>query len=396
VLTPRHICVITETYPPEVNGVALTLAHLVDGLFKRGHAVSVVRPRQQASDRPDCHWGPKVTLVPGLPFPWYKGLQIGLPAGGLLRWCWKQHRPDVLYVATPGPLGWSAVHTALRLGIPVFSGFHTNFHSYARHYRAGWACPVILQYLRSFHNRTLGTLVPSIDIRERLQATGFKNVHVLDRGVDRQLFTPERRCRALRSSWGLSDKGLAVLYVGRVAPEKNLGVAVEAYRAMQRVSDSLKFIIVGDGPFRATLQREHPDLICCGVHTGERLAKYYASADVFLFPSETETFGNVTLEALASGLVVVAYDYAAARMHISNGETGVLVPCGDARAFVDAAANLAHPPRSLHKIRRQACAYVRSLDWPQVVEKFEALLMGGLVGSHTAPSALLTRQGVTI
>ena len=159
---------------------------------------------------------------------------------------------------------------------------------------------------------------------------------------------------------------------------------------------SLKFVIVGDGPFRATLQREHPDLIFCGVHTGEDLARHYASADVFLFPSETETFGNVTLEAMASGLVVVAYDYAAARMHITNGETGVLVPCGASQAFVDAAANLAQAPQSLPKMRWQARAYARSIDWPHVVEKFETLLTGALVRSHTAPSALMTRRGVAI
>jgi glycosyltransferase involved in cell wall biosynthesis len=395
-ISPRHICVITETYPPEVNGVAFTVAHLVDGLSARGHAVSVVRPRQQASDRPGCSCGPNVTLVHSLPFPWYKELQVGIPAGGLLGSCWRQHPPDVVYVATPGPLGWSAVRTARRLEIPVLSGFHTNFHSYSHYYGAGWLQPVIVRCLRRFHNRTHGTLVPSIDLRDRLQVAGFKNVYVLDRGVDSQLFSPERRCPKLRSSWGISDTGLAALYVGRIAPEKNLRVAVAAYRTMQQFSNSSKFVIVGDGPFRTTLQREHPDLIFCGLHTGEDLARHYASADVFLFPSETETFGNVTLEAMASGLVVVAYDYAAARMHVTHGETGVLVPCGESQAFVDAVANLAHAPHSLPKIRWQARAYARSITWPHVVEKFETLLTGSLARGHAAPSALRTRRGMAI
>jgi glycosyltransferase involved in cell wall biosynthesis len=395
-LIPRHICVITETYPPEVNGVAFTLAHLVDGLAARGHAVSVVRPRQRASDHPDCRGGANVTLVPSLPFPWYKELQVGIPAGELLRSRWRRHRPDAVYVATQGPLGWSAVRVARRLEIPVYSGFHTNFHSYSKYYGGGWLQPVIVRYLRHFHNRTHGTLVPSIDLRDRLRAIGFKNVQMLDRGVDSQLFAPERRCPKLRYSWGVSDTGLAVLYVGRVAPKKNLRLAVAAYRAMQRHSKSVKFVIVGDGPFRTTLQREHPDLIFCGVHTGEDLARHYASADVFLFPSETETFGNVTLEAMASGLAVVAYDYAAARMHVTDGETGVLVPCGASQAFVDAAANLARAPQSLHKMRWQARAYARSIDWPHVVEKFETLLAGAPVRSHTAPSAVMTHRGVAI
>jgi glycosyltransferase involved in cell wall biosynthesis len=391
----RHICVVTETYPPEVNGVALTLAYLVEGLLAQGHAVSVVRPRQQTADRPGCSGAPRVTLVPGLPLPGYRGLHVGLPAGGLLRGCWTQHRPDVVYVATEGPLGWSAVRTAQRLGIPVFSGFHTNFHSYSRHYHAGWLQPLIFRYLCRFHNRTRGTLVPSFELYDRLQAMGLKNVSVLGRGVDSQLFTPERRCTELRDKWGVSDNELVVLYVGRVAPEKNLGLAIAAYRAMQRCSSSMKFVIVGDGPLRVTLQKEHSDLLFCGVHTGEQLARHYASADVFLFPSETETFGNVTLEAMASGLVVVAYNYAAAQMHITHGETGVLVPYGESKAFIDAAARLARAPQSLQKLRQQARAYVAAIDWQRVVERFATLLTGALgppgesgAGSQT-PAELL-------
>ena len=387
----RHICIVTETYPPEVNGVAMTLAHLVEGLRTQGHAVSVVRPRRQPSDSSSDSGDPKVTVVPGLPLPGYKGVHVGLPAPGLLQGCWTQHRPDVVYVATEGPLGWSAVRTAQRLRIPILSGFHTNFHSYARHYRLGWLQPLIFHYLCKFHNRTQGTLVPSVDLRDRLQAVGLHNVSVLGRGVDCQLFTPERRCMALRRTWGVAEHDLAVLYVGRVAPEKNLGLAVAAYRAMQRCNASVKFVVVGDGPLRATLQKAHPDLVFCGVHTGAQLAQHYASADVFLFPSETETFGNVTLEAMASGLVVVAYNYAAAHMHVTHGETGVLVPYGEPQAFIDTAVTLACEPQSLDQMRQQARAYVTSVDWQCVVERFVTLLTGALGESHTAPVSVLTR-----
>ena len=182
-----------------------------------------------------------------------------------------------------------------------------------------------------------------------------------------------------------------MLYVGRVAPEKNLGLAVAAYRAMQRCSASVKFVVVGDGPLRATLQKAHPDLVFCGVHTGAQLAQHYASADVFLFPSETETFGNVTLEAMASGLVVVAYNYAAAHMHVTHGETGVLVPYGEPQAFIDTAVTLACEPQSLDQMRQQARAYVTSVDWQCVVERFVTLLTGALGESHTAPVSALTR-----
>jgi glycosyltransferase involved in cell wall biosynthesis len=370
----KHICIVTETYPPEINGVAFTLARLVDGLRARGHVVSVVRPRQPAVDGVRRRADVGLALVPGLPVPGYRQVRLGWPAGRVLRDRWTERRPDVVYVATEGPLGWSALRIARRLAIPLFSGFHTNFHGYARHYGAGWLWPLVLRYLRRFHNRTLGTLVPSPGLRRQLHAAGFTNLSVLARGVDSRLFTPRRRSEALRQAWGAAAGDLVVLYVGRLAPEKNVPLVIEAYRAMQRVSGSLRCVIVGDGPSRAALEAAHPDLRFCGVQTGEHLAAHYASADVFLFPSETETFGNVTLEAMASGLAVVAYDYAAAHMHIRHGERGVLVPYGDVGAFIEAAVALARSPQVGRETGARARVYAAGVDWSTIVERFEKLL----------------------
>ena len=370
-----HICVVTETYPPEINGVALTMSRLVQGLHARGHVVSVVRPRQHAGDRADKGRNLAVTLVRGVALPGYAGLRMGLPAGGLLRQRWTWRRPDVVYVATEGPLGWSAVRAARRLGLPVLSGLHTNFHRYAEHYHARWLGRGVAHYLRRFHNRTGGTLVATPDLHQELEAAGFENVNVFGRGVDGRLFTPERRCAALRRAWGVSEPTLVVLYVGRLAPEKNIELAVEAYRAMQRERGRVRFVVVGDGPLRATLQGAHPDLVFCGALTGEPLATHYASADVFLFPSETETFGNVTLEALASGLAVLAYDHAAARMHIVDGRTGALAPYRDRQAFLQRASALARAPEDVARLRRAARESVVHLGWDHVVDRFEQLLI---------------------
>jgi glycosyltransferase involved in cell wall biosynthesis len=219
-----------------------------------------------------------------------------------------------------------------------------------------------------------------------LLGIGFSDVHVLGRGVDGELFDPARRTARLRATWGAGSKDLVALYVGRLAPEKNVPLAVAAYRAMQRVQSAARCVIVGDGPLRGALEQAHPDLVFCGMRTGAALAAHYASADVFLFPSETETFGNVTLEAMASGLVVVAYDYAAARIHVAHGESGVLAPRGDARAFVESAAALARRTECLPEMRRRARAHAASVDWPSVVAVFEALLTGPLV--ERAGSAL--------
>jgi len=389
----RHICVVTETYPPEINGVAGTLVRLVQGLRARGHVVSVVRPRQRAVDGPGPSDDPELTLVRGVPLPGYRDVHVGLPAPRALRDRWTTHRPDVVYVATEGPLGWSAVRSAGRLGIPVFSGFHTNFHSYARHYRARGLQRAVLGYLRRFHNRTRGTLVASADLRTCLHAAGFKNLSVLGRGVDQRLFTPTRRSTLLRAAWGAAEDDLVVLYVGRLSREKNIPLAVEAYRAMQRVRSALTFVIVGDGPLRAPLQAAHPDLRFCGPQTGEQLAAHYASADVFLFPSETETFGNVCLEAAASGLVVVAYDYAAAHLYIRDGQTGVLAPRGEPRAFVERSVALASSPQSIRRLRERAPQSVAGADWELVVGRFETALTGPLA-EGSRPTAATTVRAV--
>jgi len=153
----------------------------------------------------------------------------------------------------------------------------------------------------------------------------------------------------------------------------------------------MKFVIVGDGPLSVVLQKEHRDLIFCGLQTGAELAKHYASADVFLFPSETETFGNVTLEAMASGLVVVAYNYAAAKIHISHGQTGILVPYGDLQAFVSLSAGLVRERQYLQRIRRQAREYASSIEWPRVVERFEALLTAACHQGQTDRASSMTR-----
>jgi glycosyltransferase involved in cell wall biosynthesis len=379
-LLPRHVCVVSETFPPDINGVALTLAHLVNGLRVRGHAVSVVRPRPGRAGRSIDGDDPEMMLVRGVPLPGYREVRVGFPAHRALRAAWTRRRPDVVYAATEGPLGWSAVRTATRLGIPVFGGFHTNFHQYARHYGTGWLESAVFRYLRHFHDHTRGTLVASDELRDTLSAAGFRNLSVLGRGLDRRLFCPERRSPALRAAWGASADDLVVLYVGRLAPEKNVPLAIEACRAMQRVTPSVRFVLVGEGPAGAALQRGHPDLHFCGMQTGERLAAHYASADVFLFPSETETFGNVTVEALASGLAVIAYDYAAARQHVTDGHTGFLVPLGQAHTFVARAAALARMPHRIHDIRRRAPGAVAALDWTRVVERFETVLTGALAG----------------
>lgn len=377
-LGSMHICFVTETYWPEINGVAMTMQRLVEGMLERGHRVSLVRPRQQAYDRPGCCQDPQTMLVAGMVVPGYRGIHIGLPAGHKLLKCWQDDTPDVIYVATEGPLGWSALRAARRLGIPVLSGFHTNFHTYARHYRVGLLQHVILAYLRRFHNQTAGTLVPNKHLAETLTRAGLENVSILERGVDSQRFHPRHRCQQLRRGWGAGQDDPVYLYVGRVAKEKNIDLAIEAFRHAHRQNERARLVVVGDGPLYDSLQKANPDVIFCGMQTGKALARYYASADIFLFASETETFGNVTLEAMASGLVVVAYDYAAAQLHVESRVNGLLADLGDEAQFTACAIEALQHARPAEGMRENTRCYAETIGWHRIYDKFELLLGGCL------------------
>jgi glycosyltransferase involved in cell wall biosynthesis len=369
-----HIAIVTETYPPEINGVAMTVGRLVSDMRERGHRVDVVRPRQLGESGTPTLTGHDLA-VRGLPLPGYAGLRFGLPAGRILHARWKTSRPDLVHVATEGPLGWSAVSAARRLGIPVTSGFHTNFDSYSSHYGAGWLKPAVSTYLRGFHRRTQATLVPTESLAAALAREGIPGVRVVGRGVDTELFDPARRCDKLRREWleRAEGEGLACLYVGRLAPEKNLALVEQAFAAIQARRPDARMIWVGDGPARKRLAAAHADHVFAGSRIGLDLASHYASADLFLFPSLTETYGNVVPEAMASGLPVVSYRAAAAAELIVDGENGRSVAPGDASAFLKAAEDMAFEPRR-EALAQRARITALGRNWGAVVERFEAVL----------------------
>ncbi|MGH8030939.1 MAG: glycosyltransferase family 4 protein, partial [Luteimonas sp.] len=263
-----RFAIVTETYPPEVNGVALTVNGLECGLRAHGHEVSLVRPRQAAGQTSEAH----EILLRGASLPRYPGLKFGFPATRRLTARWRDATPDAIYVATEGPLGWSAVRAARRLGIPAATGFHTRFDSYMRDYGLGFLQPVALSWMRRFHNNADATVVPTRELQAFLQSTGFNDVIRLPRAVDTARFHPDKRNRELRAQWGLGDDDVAAIYLGRIAAEKNLPLAIAAFRALQQRQPSARFVWVGDGPSREALQREHPDFIFCGLQRGEALA----------------------------------------------------------------------------------------------------------------------------
>ena len=404
VRTGLRVAVVTETYPPEINGVALTLQRLLQHLQWRGHTLQLVRPRQSRLEPLGSVPGAATTemeqvLCRGLPVPRYPHLRMGLPQLRTLVRLWAVQRPDLVHIATEGPLGWAALRAARRLRLPVSTDFRTNFHAYSQHYRLGWLHRPVAAYLRKFHNGADLTMVPSQDLQAALAAQGFERLHVVQRGIDTAQFSPTLRSEALRRQWGVREGERVALHVGRLAPEKNLGLLVRAWRAMAEAGSGWRMVVVGDGPSAQWLRAECPEALLLGALTGTELAACYASADVFLFPSVTETYGNVVPEAMASGLAVLAFQYAAAASLVEHGVNGWLAPwapqAADEEAFVAGARLMALQPALVDGLRARAREATLPRQWPDIAAQVEALwlsLLGQPWAAITPPARARERE----
>jgi glycosyltransferase involved in cell wall biosynthesis len=365
---------VSDTFPPDINGVARTLQTLARGLARRGHTVSVLTTTERSREENAAH-GVQVDAVAALPIPGYDGIRVGMTSRRYIAERISQLRPDALYVAVETIMGCNAIRAARERGVRVVSGFHTNFHTYSHDYRLPLLKSMAMRYLKWVHNRTARTLTPSESTAEQLRALGIENVGVLGRGVDTQLFDRSKRDSSLRASWGADDHTPVAIFVGRIAAEKNLPLAVRAFHQITTANPAARCVFVGDGPKSAWLREQHPGFVFAGARTGEDLARHYASADLFIFPSLTETFGNVLTEALASGLVTVSYDYAAAKQHVRHRENGFVAPSGEADAFLAATREaLAHWQDAA--LRDAAHATAKKLSWSTIIDQFERELSG--------------------
>lgn len=383
-----RLTLVTETFPPEVNGVAMTLGRWLAAFEARGYEVLVIRPRQ-----------PGETAAPnrvrGWSLPFYQEVRIGYVSAGQIQKILLDTATDLVHIATEGPLGWSALRAARNLGLPVASSFHTNFDYYAGHYHLGVFEKLARGYLRLFHNRCAVTLVPSEGTRQRLRKQGFERVEIWSRGVDAELFSPDKRNEALRRSLGLADNDLLLLYVGRLANEKNLPVLIEAFARFREqfaaTTRKVKLALVGGGPLEGSLRQQQPAGIhLAGVQRGEELARWYASADLFAFPSCSETFGNVVLEAQASGLPVVAYNCPGVNERVHPGEDGLLVPAGS--DFAQPLALLAQSDDMRQRMGRMARSRALDQGWDKI---FDALERRYIHLFNTQPGQLAPVRGMT-
>lgn len=318
-----RLTLVTETFPPEVNGVARTLGRWVETFLSRGHTVDVIRPARSRERMAE-------DSIQALSVPFYPQVRLGLALPHQVEQRYRRFQTNLVHIATEGPLGLAALWAGRHRRLPIASSFHTNFDHYMTHYGlAGWEwCG--RSYLRWFHNQTAVTLVPSQATQSRLTEEGFKRVEIWSRGVDAVLFNPDQRDPDLRAELGLRTDDVLLLFVGRLAWEKNLEMLLTTFNRLRGQPDGMakevRLALVGDGPMLESLRgRRVPRVHLPGAQQGRALARWFASADVFTFPSLTETFGNVVLEAQASGLPVVAFDYETTRERITNQVDGVLL-----------------------------------------------------------------------
>ncbi|WP_151804630.1 glycosyltransferase family 4 protein [Acinetobacter bereziniae] len=373
---PRlKIAIVTETWPPEINGVALSLMQLCKGLQNQGHKILLIRPEQKAQ----CYdFVPnKECLVNGQSIPKYPDMKFGWPQFLKVSQAISAFTPDVVHIVTEGPLGFTALHAAKTRRIPVSSGFHSQFQEFSRFFDLAFLVKPIQSYLRWFHNATQLTCVPSRDTEIALREFGVTcPLVVVGRGIDTDRFSSRRYSAQLRQQWSADENTTVLIYVGRLSSEKEVNVVIDAYSALRKQSQrQVKLVLVGDGPDRSRLEKmpgaEH--VIFMGSLSGTQLAEAYASANVFVFASQVETFGNVVIEAMASGLPIIAYDYACAQLHGKHTQTGWLCSIGDIQQLTQHVLQIPDN-NTLKRMGQQAMQDVQSIGWQHPVHQFEEAL----------------------
>lgn len=364
-----RIAFVTETFLPKVDGIVNTLCHLLRYLAERNHASLLIAP----AGGPRHFAATPVWGVPGWQFPLYRELRLAPPVD--MHRPLSQFRPDVVHSLNPVSLGLAGLWWARWNRVPAVASYHTDVPGFAQRWGWGWAAPGLWAFFRAVHNAFDLNLAPSRFTRAELHGRGFKHVKVWGRGVDTHQFGPHQRTAAWRDrlTGGAPDKPL-LLYVGRLSPEKRADW-------LRPVIDHLphaRLAIVGDGPQRADLERllAGTPTVFTGYLTGHDLAQAYAAADVFVFPAANETLGNVVLEALASGLPVVAPRAGGVLDHVRPGHTGLLFDPESIQSLVQLTALLVHNTSLRAYMAESARRYALSRTWPDTFD--------GLLGQYTA------------
>lgn len=354
-----RIALVSDTYTPQVNGVTTVVVRIASALRAFGHEVVVIAPRYPGQAALD----PGELRIPSVAFPPYPAIRLSLPRFGAVARFLDSFKPDLVHVATEGPLGLMGRRYAVQRGVPLVTSYHTNFPQYARHYGAGTFEPLVWKWLRWFHRPAVLTQTPGEAVARELERRGIGRPVVWGRGVDTVHFSPSRRSAGWRRWLAGDDDTAVVLHVGRLAPEKNVDVLAEAWiAARERVGQRATFVLAGEGPETRRLLAQLPWARQLGFLDRDKLADVYASADICVLPSKTETCGLVALEAMASGLAVIAADAGGFRESITHGHTGILVTPDDATGFAAEILSLVIAPQRRAAIAMAARAAAVARD----------------------------------
>ncbi|MCU0635066.1 MAG: glycosyltransferase family 1 protein [Gemmatimonadaceae bacterium] len=357
-----RLALFTDTYAPQVNGVARTLARLVDAVRARGGDVAVF-----TADDPAATTDVECIRFGSVAFWAYPQLRLASPRAVQVDRALDRFAPTLIHAATPFGVGLAGRSAALRRRLPFVTSYHTSFAAYAAYYGLGSIALPGWHFLRWFHNSGARTFCPTRAIADDLAARGFARTAIWSRGVDVQQFAPTWRDEAWRASIGVAPHDRLVLYVGRLAAEKGIADVLAAAQQLQARAPSVRFAFVGDGPFAGEVARAAPPGTWLpGVLQGAALSRAYASADCFVFPSTTDTFGNVMLEAAASGLPIVAADVPQTRELIGGSGADVLVPAARPDLLASSIASLLADDARLRTARAAARHLAEGRAWSRV------------------------------
>lgn len=380
-----RIALFTDTFPPTVNGVARTLGRLVRHAVERGHQVAVISTRVS---RDPWESATHHHQLPGVPMPVYPELQIARPLDRAGKRLLAAFQPELVHVATESTVGWSGRGWARKHRVPLVSSFHTDFPAYLAGYGFGGLEKPVWRGLRAFHSMARITFCPSSATRNQLRMQGFRHdVRIWSRGVDTEQFSPAYRRDTFREKMAPGAKKI-LLYTGRLAPEKRLDVLMEAFHLVRKaLGPEVALVLVGDGPWMGRLREQAGEGVhFLGYRRGVPLAEAYAAGDVFAFPSDTETFGNVVTEALASGLPVVAPAKGGVTDSVIPGRTGILVPPGDPVAFAEALIRILSNDPLRMELAAGARAFAETRGWASILDGLLRDYQDALEGRHLLPS----------
>lgn len=358
-----RIAVFSDTFVPQVNGVALTLKRWTEHLSSRGDECKLFVPTE-----PEPVYEDLVFQLASVPFWAYPGYRFAIPNLLRIRQELALFKPDLVHIATPFSVGLAGMSAAQKLQIPTVASYHTHFDQYLESYWFPFAHSWYWSYMKWFHRNCRAIFAPSQETIQLLQSNGLNNPELWSRGIDCNKFTPAKRSDLVRSKYGIKERYL-LLYVGRLAPEKDLDVLLQLMHQLpERISSQVHWLVVGDGPMMEQGRREAPQNVTfTGYQSGEELAALYASSDVFIFPSATETFGNVVLEAAASGLPAIVADRGGVTEIVRHGRTGLHAQAGKVDSFLAALCDWFDDQDKWQQFGREAREHAQSRTWEKAM-----------------------------